>query len=124
MAETEEFLAIGKETIEIVTEMLELIEDQSALNQRMIRLDELRSMVRQRSEIYRVICYVSQMAEMFRLRQDSLIKLDRTEGKERQRQQLRRDIHYVSEINKGCERLITMLKECVERFDLELEKIR
>ena len=123
LEETEEFLAIGKETVRIVTEMLELIEDQSALNQRMVRLDELRSMVRQRSEIYRVICYVSQMAEMFRLRQDNLIKLDRSEGKVRQRQQLQRDIHYVSEINKGCERLITMLKECVERFDLELQEV-
>jgi len=124
LAETEEFLEIGRKTIEIVTEMLELIEDQPALNQQMVRLDELRSKVRQRSDIYRVICYVSQMAEMFRLRQDSLIKLDRTEGKERQRRQLRRDIHYVTEINKGCERLIKMLKESVERFDLELGKIR
>ena len=103
--------------------MLDLIEDQTALNQRMIRLDELRSMVRQRSDIYRVICYVSQMAEMFRLRQDSLIQLDRSEGKERQRRQLRRDIHYVTEINKGCEWLIKMLKGCLDRFDFELEEL-
>ncbi len=122
LEEVEEFLKIGRETVEIVTEMIDLIEDQPALNQRMVRLDELRSMVRQRSETYRLICYVAQMAEMFRLRQDSMIKLDRSEGKVRQRQQLQRDIHYVSEINKGCERLITMLKECVERFGEEKDE--
>ncbi|MBN1844681.1 MAG: motility associated factor glycosyltransferase family protein [Sedimentisphaerales bacterium] len=119
LEEVAEFLAIGRETAELVTGMMDLVDDQPALNQRMVRLDELRRKVNQRPQVYRLVSYVSQMAEMYRLRQDSRIKLDRTEGKERQRRQLRRDIHYVTELNKGCERLIDMLRDCLKRFDAD-----
>jgi len=115
-----ELKGIGDETLAIVKEMLELVDDQEALNRRMIRLDELRTKVKQRGQTHQMVSFVSQNAEMFRFRQDRTIDLDNVQGKERQRRQLKRDIGYVSEINQGCERLIEMLKECVARFDADL----
>jgi len=68
-------------------------------------------MVRHRQGIYRLISYVSQMAELYRFRQDRAIEMENAEGKQRQRRQLLRDIGYVSEIAKGCERLLNMLND-------------
>ena len=117
LQEVRELGEIGQETVELVREMLDLVDDQPELNKRMGRLDELRAKVRQRSSTYRLVCYVSQMAEMVRFRQDQNIKRGALAGKARQRQQLRRDIQYVSEINAGCERLAGMLEACLDRFD-------
>ena len=120
--EVREFLDLGVETVAIVREMLEHIDDQALVNRRMVRLDELRTQVRQRSSTYRLLCYVSQMAEMFRFRQDHNIRRNEATGKDRQRMQLRRDVRYVTEINAGCERLLGMLEQCLERFDDEIAK--
>ena len=61
------------------------------------------------------------MIEMFRFRQDRALELDEVQGKEMQRRQLKRDIAYVTEVKNGCERLLKMLAECVERFDEEID---
>ena len=102
--------------------MLDLLDDQPELNRRMIRLDELRSMVNHRTNIYKLIGCVSQMAELFRFRQDRIIGLKEKEGRERQRQQLLRDVGYISELNNGCDRLIELLHEGVSRFEEEMKK--
>lgn len=115
--ETQEMLDLVNGTITIVTEMLELLDDQQALNRKMVRLDELRTMVKHRPDIYKLIMMVSQHAEMYRFRQDRLLEIDDIEGVDRQRRQLQRDVGYVSEIAKGCERLIDMLQHCLDRFD-------
>ena len=118
--DVEELREISEETVGLVREMLELVDDQAKLNEKMVRLDELRTMVKHRPETYRLVMYVSQAAEMFRFRQDRILDVDGLEGKDRQRRQLQRDVGYVSEIRKGCERLCGLLDECVERFDAEL----
>ena len=118
----EELANISAETLELVQEMLELIDDQPELNRKMIRLDELRTQVKHRSDTYRLVMYVSQLAELLRFRRDRMLDLDGLEGKDRQRRQLQRDVGYVSEIKVGCERLLEMLDECVERFDQEIRR--
>jgi hypothetical protein len=120
--EAEEFKEIVIETISLVKSMLDLLDDQPELNRKMVRLDELRSRVTQRVDIYKMIGNVSQMAELFRFRQDRIIGLKEKQGKERQRQQLLRDIGYVGELNNGCDRLIELLREGIVRFEAELEK--
>ncbi|MCP4712723.1 MAG: motility associated factor glycosyltransferase family protein, partial [Planctomycetes bacterium] len=112
----EEFVEIGEETLTIVREMIELVDDQTELNHRMIRLDELRTRVKHRMDTHRLASFVGQGAELFRFRQDRTISADNIEGKELQRHQLQRDIGYVAEVNKGCVRMIAMLKECMNRL--------
>jgi hypothetical protein len=118
--EVEGFEAISRETVSLVTDMLGLLEDQGALNRKMIRLDELRTMVKHRAATYKLVMYVSQGAEMYRFREDRKIGKDSVEGKERQRRQLQRDIAYVSELVEGCERLLDMLRHCQKRFEAAL----
>ncbi|MCF7958587.1 MAG: DUF115 domain-containing protein, partial [Phycisphaerae bacterium] len=115
--EVEELKDISVRTVAMVKEMLELLDDQPALNKKMIELDELRAMVRHREDIYQLIKYTSQNAEMFRFRQDRALDIDDVQGKERQRRQLMRDIGYVSELIKGAERMLELLKESDKRFD-------
>lgn len=121
ITEAEELKGIVEETIVLVTEMLDLLDDQTGLNQKMVRLDELRVMVKRRPDIYRLVCYVSQAAELFRFRQDRMLEAETIEGRERQRRQLTRDIGYVSEIGKGCDRLLDMLNRCIERMEKTLK---
>jgi len=120
--QVKEMKEISEETIELVRRMRELVDEQEHLNRLMVRLDELRTQVKHRDETYRLIMFVSQMAEMYRLRQDRALELDGIEGKERQRRQLTRDIGYVTEIKNGCERLIKLLDESLERFDQEIKQ--
>lgn len=119
--EAEDFKEIVIETIALVKSMLGLLHNQPELNRTMVRLDELRSMVNQRTNIYKLIGCVSQMAELFRFRQDRIIGLKEKEGKEKQRQQLLRDVGYISELNNGCDRLIELLHEGVRRFEEEMK---
>lgn len=107
---------ISSETLELVKEMLELIDDQNALNQKMVRLDELRTMVKHRTEIYRMVMHVSQGAELYRFKQDRALGIETIEGQARQRRQLQRDVGYVSEIQKGCVRLADMLNTAEKRL--------
>jgi hypothetical protein len=119
--EAQEMKEICLETIELVREMLTLVDKQKELNRKMVRLDELRTKVKRRKEIYQLVMFVSQAAEMYRFRQDRTIELDDPEGKERQRRQLKRDIGYVTEIKNGCDRLLTLLEDGIERFDKEID---
>jgi len=115
--EVRQFCDVVQETLGLINEMLELLDDQPTLNKKMVRLDELRTMVKHRPNEYRLVMYVSQAAEIFRFRQDRIIELDSPEGKKRQRRQLQRDVAYIGEIDKGCERLLKMLEDCLTRLD-------
>ena len=116
------FKEIVIETIELVKEMLELLDDQPALNRKMIRLDDLRGLVKQKMNTYKLVGYASQTAELCRFRLDRTIGVQNKKGKDRQRQQLLRDVGYVSELKLGCERMRELLEEGVERFEQELAK--
>ncbi|MBN1765632.1 MAG: motility associated factor glycosyltransferase family protein [Sedimentisphaerales bacterium] len=121
--EIEELKDISSETIELLHEMINLVDDQLQLNIKMVRLDELRTKVKHRNDTYRLVMFVGQMAEMFRFREDRALEIDNIEGKDMQRRQLRRDIGYVTEVKKSCDRLLDMLQEGLERFDLEMENL-
>jgi hypothetical protein len=121
--EVEELRDIAAETIEQLDEMVSLVDDQPRLNQKMVRLDELRTKVKYREEIYQLVMHVTQGAEMFRFRRDRALELDGSHGKDLQRRQLKRDVQYVTEVKNGCVRLLDMLRECIARFDEEMENI-
>ena len=120
--DVKEFHEIVKETIDLVKEMLTLIDDQKALNQKMIRLDELRTRVTHKLGTYKLVGNVSQTAELNRFRLDRAIGVENKQGKDRQRQQLCRDVAYVSELDKGCQRLLDLLHEGVQRFEEEMQR--
>ncbi|MBI9015629.1 MAG: motility associated factor glycosyltransferase family protein [Phycisphaerae bacterium] len=115
-----ELLDISNETVKIVKEMLEIIEDQPALNKKMGRLDELRTMVKHRNSTYGLVRQVSQMAELFRFREDRTINANTKAGIERQRRQLRRDASYVSEIAIGCKTMLELLESAKQRIQDEI----
>jgi hypothetical protein len=117
LTEVRELHEVVKETLVLVREMLGLIEEQEKLNQKMLRLDELRAIVKRRVDTYRLVMFVAQAAELYRFRQDRALKADRIAGKERQRRQLIRDVGYISELDRGCERLLKMLADCLVCFD-------
>ncbi len=117
IGEINEFHEITTETLKILGEMTELVDRQGELNRRMVRLDELRTMVRRREKIYKLVSQVSQAAQLMRYRADRTLDAEGIEGKAKQRRQLQRDIQYVGELEKGCSRLIELLEKCLERFD-------
>jgi len=119
--EVEQLKDISEQTIALIKEMQDLVDDQPELNQRMIRLDELRTMVKHNEESYQLVRFVSQTAEMFRFRQDRSLELDGAEGKGKQRRQLQRDVAYVTEIKNGCDRMLDLLDQSVERFEEEIK---
>ncbi len=116
-----ELRSISEQTVDLITEMQDLVDNQPELNRRMIRLDELRIQVRYREDIYHLVRMVSQTAELTRHRMDRSLEIDALTGIERQRRQLQRDVAYVSEIKRGCDRMVGLLQECLERFDEEMQ---
>ena len=114
--EIQELSDISEKTVVLVNKMLKDIENQEYVNKLMIELDELRSKVRHREKIYELVRSVSQMAEYYRFRADRELEVLGKDGIDRQRHQLQRDVGYVSEIRKGCDTIIGIINDAIERF--------
>ena len=115
--EIQELADISDKTVALVNKMLDDIENQDYVNKLMIELDELRSKVRHREKIYELVRSVSQMAEYYRFRADRELKVLDKDGIDKQKHQLQRDIGYVSEIRKGCDTIVKIIDDAIERFE-------
>ena len=98
-----------------------LVHDPPQFNQRIIRVDELRMRVRQEGLIYRLVCDVSQLAELRKFSADLKMSASGDEGPELARRQLSRDMEFVNGFIEGCDALEEILSECLDRFDQTIE---
>ncbi len=106
---------IAAETSELLAKLSGLVERPDEFNRLVARIDELRSLVRQNDRTYNLVVQVSQMAELRRLQADRSIHDDETETPATARRRLERDRAYVGAFIEGCDYLLQMLPEALQR---------
>ncbi|MFQ6048056.1 MAG: motility associated factor glycosyltransferase family protein [Phycisphaerae bacterium] len=108
---------LARETLGLLQEMKELVDQPRQFNRRIVRVDELRSLVRRDDLIFRMVSDVSQLAELRRFAADARLGSVEADGPERARRQLARDIEFVNGIIEGADALEDILTGSLERFD-------
>jgi hypothetical protein len=114
--ETAGVKALSEETVRVLEEMLEHIEDQDRVNQLMERIDAIRQEISgPRQKQHELLAGLGQTEEIVKFRRDKQIAALQLEGIEKQRKQLERDIEYVGAVIGNCDTLTDMLEEALAR---------
>lgn len=115
LAELDDAAAVCDEIIELLGELANLTHDPPRFNQRLIRVDELRTRVYQDTRAYRIVNAATQLAELRRFSADRQIEAVAVEGAERARRQIARDIAFITGVRQGVARVRPMLAAALER---------
>lgn len=109
---------IGRETLPLLQEVRDHLDDQPRVNRLIARIDRLRAQMMELNDTYDLITQLSQQTELARFQADRQLAAARVEGIERQRRQASRDIANVSavieaaqEFEKLMDRVIVSLEE-------------
>lgn len=121
LAELETFRGICEETLCIIGQLEKLTDQPAEFNKRIARVDELRTLVQEHDNIFRMVCGVSQRGELMRTSADRRMKSDAPKNREHTARQLRRDRAFVEALLEGCTELKSILDQSLARFNAELE---
>ena len=99
-----------------------LVDQPDRFNRRMVRVDELRTVLRGADRAYQIISAASQLAELRRFSADRKIGAADAKGTERARKQLERDIEFVDSVHEGTDGVTEILRTALERFDRAVEE--
>ncbi len=136
------FRGLCLETRDVLLELTGLLDSPARFNRRIVRVDELRTLVQQHGEVFRMVRDVSQLGELQKFAADRRLAIElgrlKTDGArdvsgERNRsqrakeaaitrlraeRQLQRDCRLVEALLQGCDELGRILDEALARFDL------
>ncbi len=115
VAEIEEIRQIAADTSELLGKLVELVERPAEFNRLVVRVDDLRARMQRNDRSYTLVTQVSQMAELRRVQADRGIRDDEHETPETARRRLRRDREFVRAFIEGCDFMLEMLPEALER---------
>lgn len=120
------FRTLCEETRDLLTEMKDLVAEPAKFNARVVRVDELRTLVQSRAQVFQMVRDVAQLGELQRIAADHRRTADdndaRGQSAARARQQVERDLSFVSSLLDGCGLLDDILSQALDRFDAELRR--
>jgi hypothetical protein len=111
---------IGRETLPLLEEVRDHLDDQGRVNRIIAKIDGLRCGLRQVDHCYQLITALTQYTEVLRFRTDRLISAAKLTGVERQRQQVDRDIVNVRGIVDAAGIFIRLMDDVAGRFSAEV----
>jgi len=120
LSELASFQSLCEQTREILESLGTLVDRPAEFNRGLVRVDELRTQVQEHENIFQMVRDVSQLAEFQRMTADRHIDLKSTDEPARARRQLNRDVQFIDALLDGCSRLDSILRDSLERFDLEM----
>ncbi|MEK6643377.1 MAG: 6-hydroxymethylpterin diphosphokinase MptE-like protein [Planctomycetota bacterium] len=116
-----EFRALCEETKSILRELHGLTREPAKFNKRLVRVDELRTLVHKHDLIFTMVRDVSQMGELQRYAADRRLAGEELNDTQRAQSQLRRDEQFMDALLEGCSLLQQILDESLARFDRAIE---
>ncbi len=111
--EAGQIAAIGRETLPLLEEVREHLDDQSRVNRNIAAIDALRAKMNVLNDCYELVTQLSQQTELARFHSDRQIAAARLDGAELQRRQIARDILNVQGIIGAAEQFIELMDEAV-----------
>ena len=115
ISELDEAVVVCDELLNLFEELKGLMHDPTRFNQRLIRVDELRTRVQQDSRTYRIINAATQLAEFRRFSADRRINAAETDDVERAKSQIARDSEFITAVREGAIDVKEILLEALER---------
>jgi hypothetical protein len=107
---------IAREMSGLLERLEGLVEKPAEFNRLIVRVDELRTLIHNYDQMYRLVVEVSAMAELRRHTADRRLGVSRTETPATARQRLKRDRDFVEGFIDGCEFLAQVLPEALARL--------
>jgi hypothetical protein len=117
--EAAEVQRISHQTLPLLSEVRDHLEDQDRVNRAIWRIDALRQQMHELGACYNLIMQLSQKSELNRFKADRHIAAAKVQGLDRQRRQVARDIDNVQAVLDAAgdfQRLIDVASENVNRF--------
>lgn len=119
--EVDDFQRLCEETKSLLTTMQGLLDDPTRFNACVVRVDELRTLVRNHERVFQMVRDVAQFGELQKLAADrKLAALESGSDRTRATQQLERDLHFIENLLDGATTLASILDESIGRFDEEI----
>ena len=116
VADTRKLKAIAAEMIELLTKLEQLIERPSEFNRLIVRVDDLRTSIQSFDVLFNLVADVAPSATLKRYGADRRLGTVERETAETARRRLARDRDFVEAFADGCDFLLSVLPEALERL--------
>jgi hypothetical protein len=114
--ESAQIRKIASETLPLLEEVANCLDDQSRVNQLIAKIDSLRAKMVQLNACYELITALSQQSELERFRLDRQLAASRASGVDRQKGQLKRDIANVKSLIEATAAFTGLITQTIEKL--------
>jgi hypothetical protein len=104
---------IARQTLPLLIDMRDHLEDQSRVNRLIAKVDQLRVKMDQFGQTYDLVTQLTQQTELDRFHSDRKLAAARLSGLEKQRHQLGRDIHNVESVIEAAGEFARLMDEAI-----------
>ena len=115
-AEAAEIERISRDTLPLLEEIRDHVDDQPRVNRAITRLDALRARMNDVGACYDLITQLTQTTELKRFEADRKISASRIDGDEKQRRQVGRDIENVRGIAEAAAEFQVLMRQVIDRL--------
>jgi hypothetical protein len=115
--EAKQIEQISLETLPLLEEVRDHLDDQSRVNRAIARIDILRSKIAQLGMCYSLIMQLTQNSELDRFKADQQISASKVDGAERQRRQVQRDVANVRHVIDASQLFQQLMDETLARVE-------
>lgn len=114
LLEAEQIESISRQTLPLLRDIRESLENQSRVNQLIAKIDPLRSRMNEIGSTYDLITQLTQQSELDRYAADRRTAASGIDGNEKQRRQIDRDLANVEHMITASEAFEALIKRCIE----------
>jgi hypothetical protein len=116
VGEAREIESISQETLPLLEEIRDSLEDQARVNRAIARIDTLRKRIDAFGATYDLVTQLTQKSELQRFQRDRRIAAGKLTGLEKQREQIERDIENVRAVEEAARSFQKMMREAIDRL--------
>jgi hypothetical protein len=114
LSEAREVEQISRDTLPLLEEVRDHLDDQQRVNQAIAKIDALRGRINQLGPCYNLITQLTQKTELARFKADRAIAAARVDGIERQHRQVQRDIDNVRSVLEAAREFQNLMSNAIE----------
>jgi hypothetical protein len=115
--EAQEIEQISKQTLPLLEEVRDHLEDQSRVNRTIAQLDILRARISELGDCYTMIMQLTQKSELARFKADRKIAAAKVSGTEKQKRQVERDIDNVRHVIEAAQEFQKLMDFAIARVE-------
>ncbi|MGN6504929.1 MAG: motility associated factor glycosyltransferase family protein, partial [Tepidisphaeraceae bacterium] len=122
--EAERITVVSQETMPLLRDILQSLDEQSRVNRLISQIDLLRTRMNDVGMTYEMVMQLTQRSELDRFAADQRIAAADINAAERQRRQLHRDIGNVEHVIRAGQEFQTLMSECIREVDQAIARHR